>query len=99
MDNDGLTVLSLFDGMSCGAIALREAGIKVKQYFASEIDKAAIRQTAHNFPDTIQLGNVVNISAADLPPHRPSYRRFLRVRVQFRRQADEFQRPAKRAIL
>lgn len=60
MDNDGLTVLSLFDGMSCGAIALREAGIKVKQYFASEIDKAAIRQTAHNFPDTIQLGNVVN---------------------------------------
>ena len=67
MDNDGLTVLSLFDGMSCGAIALREAGIKVKQYFASEIDKAAIRQTAHNFPDTIQLGNVVNISAVDLP--------------------------------
>ena len=67
MDNDCLTVLSLFDGMSCGAIALREAGIKVKQYFASEIDKAAIRQTAHNFPDTIQLGNVVNISAVDLP--------------------------------
>lgn len=67
MDSNGLTVLSLFDGMSCGAIALREAGIKVKQYFASEIDKSAIRQTTHNFPDTIQLGNVVNISVADLP--------------------------------
>lgn len=67
MDSNGLTVLSLFDGMSCGAIALKEAGIKVKQYFASEIDKSAIRQTAHNFPDTIQLGNVVNISVADLP--------------------------------
>lgn len=67
MDSNGLTVLSLFDGMSCGAIALRNVGIKVKQYFASEIDKAAIRQTTHNFPDTIQLGNVVNITAADLP--------------------------------
>ncbi len=67
MDSNGLTVLSLFDGMSCGAIALKEAGIKVKQYFASEIDKSAIRQTTHNFPDTIQLGNVVNISVADLP--------------------------------
>lgn len=67
MRDNGLTVLSLFDGMSCGAIALREAGINVRQYFASEIDKSAIRQTAHNFPDTIQLGNVVNISASDLP--------------------------------
>ena len=67
MDNDGLTVLSLFDGMSCGAIALREAGIKVKQYFASEIDKTAILQATHNFPDTIQLGSVVNLSAANLP--------------------------------
>lgn len=67
MDSNGLTVLSLFDGMSCGAIALRNVGIKVKQYFASEIDKSAIRQTTHNFPDTIQLGNVINITAADLP--------------------------------
>lgn len=67
MDSNGLTVLSLFDGMSCGAIALREAGIKVKQYFASEIDKTAILQVTHNFPDTIQLGSVVNLSAANLP--------------------------------
>lgn len=67
MSNEGLTVLSLFDGMSCGAIALREAGIKVKQYFASEIDKAAIRQTQHNFPETIQLGNVVGVNVSELP--------------------------------
>lgn len=68
MPKDGLTVLSLFDGMSCGAIALREAGISVKQYFASEIDRQAIRQTQHNFPDTIQLGNVTDVKATDLPP-------------------------------
>lgn len=68
MCNDGLTVLSLFDGMSCGAIALREAGIKVKQYFASEIDRQAIRQTQHNFPDTIQLGSVTEVKVSDLPP-------------------------------
>ncbi len=64
----GITVLSLFDGMSCGAIALRQAGIKVKQYFASEIDKHAIAQTQHNFPDTVQLGSVTGVRAADLPP-------------------------------
>lgn len=67
MCDDGLTVLSLFDGMSCGAIALREAGIKVKQYFASEIDKAAIRQTSLNFPDTIQLGSVIGLDISELP--------------------------------
>lgn len=68
MSKDGLTVLSLFDGMSCGAIALREAGITVKQYFASEIDRQAIRQTQHNFPDTIQLGSVMDVKASELPP-------------------------------
>lgn len=67
MENDGLTVLSLFDGMSGGQIALRQAGIKVKQYFASEIDKHAIAQTQHNFPDTVQLGSVTGVHAADLP--------------------------------
>lgn len=53
--------------MSCGQIALREAGIKVNKYFASEIDKHAIAQTQHNFPDTIQLGSVTDVHAADLP--------------------------------
>lgn len=67
MNEKGITVLSLFDGMSCGQIALREAGIKVNKYFASEIDKHAIKQTQHNFPDTVQLGSVTGVRAADLP--------------------------------
>ena len=55
-----MNVLSLFDGMSCGRIALERAGIKVNNYFASEIDKHAIKVTQHNYPDTIQLGDVTN---------------------------------------
>jgi len=61
------TVLSLFDGMSCGQIALNRIGLKPKQYFASEIDKYAIQVTQHNFPDTIQIGDVTQVKAADLP--------------------------------
>ena len=53
-----LTVLSLFDGMSCGQIALRELCVPIERYYASEIDKHAIAQTQLNFPDTIQLGDV-----------------------------------------
>ena len=53
-----LRVLSLFDGMSCGQIALRELGYPIEKYYASEVDKFAIVQTQLNFPDTIQLGDV-----------------------------------------
>lgn len=53
-----MKVLSLFDGMSCGQIALRELGVEPEVYYASEIDPHAIRQTQHNFPDTVQLGDV-----------------------------------------
>lgn len=56
-------VLSLFDGMSCGQIALQRAGIKVENYFAAEIDKYAIQVTKHNYPDTIQLGDVTKVKA------------------------------------
>ena len=63
----GLNVLSLFDGMSCGQIALQKAGIKVNQYFASEIKPHAIKVTQHNFPNTIQLGSVLDVKAIDLP--------------------------------
>lgn len=63
----GLTVLSLFDGMSCGQIALRELGIEVDAYYASEIDKFCIAQTQLNFPNTIQLGDVRGIDAGRLP--------------------------------
>lgn len=62
-----MNVLSLFDGMSCGRIALRELGIKVDRYYASEINKHAIKQTQLNFPDTIQLGDVRDVHAKDLP--------------------------------
>ena len=54
----GINVLSLFDGMSCGQIALERAGIKVDKYFVSEIDKHAIQITQKNYPNTIQLGDV-----------------------------------------
>lgn len=53
-----MKVLSLFDGMSCGQIALRELGMPIERYYASEIDKHAIAQTQLNFPDTIHLGDV-----------------------------------------
>ena len=53
-----MNVLSLFDGMSCGQIALDKLGIKVDKYFASEIDKYAMKVTMENYPNTIQLGSV-----------------------------------------
>ena len=59
-------VLSLFDGMSCGQIALKEIGIVPQIYYASEIDKHAIAQTQLNFPNTKQLGNVVNVDVSKL---------------------------------
>lgn len=66
MDDKGLVVLSLFDGMSCGQIALRELGMPVRRYYASEVDKFAIAQTQLNFPNTIQLGDVTKIDAREL---------------------------------
>jgi len=62
-----MNVLSLFDGMSCGQIALERAGIKVDNYFASEIKKHAIETTQLHYPNTIQLGDVTKIKASDLP--------------------------------
>lgn len=62
-----INVLSLFDGMSCGQIALRELGVKVGRYYASEIDRHAIARTQLNFPDTIRLGDVTKVRAKDLP--------------------------------
>lgn len=62
-----MNVLSLFDGMSCGQIALNRAGIPYKNYFASEIDKPAIEVTMANYPETIQLGSVTEVKAENLP--------------------------------
>lgn len=62
-----MVVLSLFDGMSCGQIALERAGIKVDKYYASEIKSHAIKVTQHNYPNTIQVGDVTKLHASDLP--------------------------------
>lgn len=61
-----MRVLSLFDGMSCGQIALKEIGITPEVYYASEIDKFAIKQTQLNFPNTIQVGDVRDLNVEDL---------------------------------
>ena len=62
-----MNVLSLFDGMSCGQIALNRIGIKYDNYFASEIDKYSISVTKNNYPNTIHLGDILNINTKDLP--------------------------------
>ncbi len=67
MTEKGLVVLSCFDGISCGQLALKRAGVRVDRYYASEIEPNAIKVTQHNFPDTIQLGDVRNVKASDLP--------------------------------
>lgn len=63
--NNGITVLSLCDGMSCGHIALDRAGIKVSRYFAAEIKDIAIKVTKANYPDTIHIGDVNKINYKD----------------------------------
>lgn len=62
-----MNVLSLFDGMSCGQIALERLGIKVDKYYASEIDKYAIQVAQKNYPNTIQLGDVRDWREWNLP--------------------------------
>lgn len=62
-----LNVLSLFDGISCGQIALKRNGIEIENYFASEIEKEAIFVTQKNHPNTIQIGDVTKVNSKDLP--------------------------------
>jgi DNA (cytosine-5)-methyltransferase 3A len=62
-----MNVLSLFDGISCGQIALQRAEIKYDNYFASEIDNYTINVTQANYPKTIQLGDITKIKKEDLP--------------------------------
>ena len=56
-----MNVLSLFDGMSCGRIALDRLGIEVDTYYASEIDKYAIAVAKENYPDTIHVGDITQL--------------------------------------
>lgn len=63
----GINVLSLFDGISCGRLALERAGFEVNNYFASEIDKHAIKVSSTNWPETIHVGDVTKLSTNLLP--------------------------------
>jgi len=63
-----MNVLSLFDGMSCGQIALDNLGIKVDNYFASEIDRYAIKVARNNYPDMIHVGDVTQVKAEHFGP-------------------------------
>lgn len=60
-----LTVLSMYDGMSCGHIALDKLGADIRRYYSTEIDKYAVQTTQHNFPDTIQLGDAFQVCNED----------------------------------
>lgn len=66
-NNNQINALSLFDGMSCFQIALKELNIPIDNYYASEVDKHAIAQTKHAFPNTIHLGDVRDIDVTKLP--------------------------------
>jgi site-specific DNA-cytosine methylase len=62
-----MNILSLFDGISCGRVALERAGVKVDNYFSSEIDEYAIKMSRFNHDDVQQIGNVLNIDETALP--------------------------------
>ena len=64
-----MNVLSLFDGMSCGRIALEKAGIKIDKYYACEIDKFAVKVSKANYPDIFQLGDVKDLTWNDSSLH------------------------------
>lgn len=66
-----MKVLSLFDGISCGQIALERAGINVEKYYASEIDKNAIKISNKNYPNIIQLGDITKITEETLQKIMP----------------------------
>ena len=61
----GLTVLSCFDGISCGRLALERSGIVIDKYYASEIDRHAIKVAMKNYPDTVQVGDIRNVRGSD----------------------------------
>ena len=65
MEMKNIKVLSLFDGISIARQAIANCGIKIEKYYASEIDKYAIQIAQKNFPDTIQVGSVVDLKGED----------------------------------
>ena len=67
LTEEAVEVLSMYDGMSCGHIALDKLGAEITAYYATEIDKYAVQTTQHNFPDTVQLGDALE-QLRHLPP-------------------------------
>lgn len=65
LTEEPVEVLSMYDGMSCGHIALDKLGAEITAYYATEIDKYAVQTTQHNYPDTIQLGDAFQVCAED----------------------------------
>nr|DAN15653.1 MAG TPA: Cytosine specific methyltransferase [Caudoviricetes sp.] len=65
LTTEPVEVLSMYDGMSCGHIALDKLGVDITTYYATEIDKYAIQTTQHNFPETIQLGDAFQVRNDD----------------------------------
>ena len=65
LTEEAVEVLSMYDGMSCGHIALDKLGAKITTYYATEIDKYAVQTTQHNFPDTVQLGDAFQVRTED----------------------------------
>ena len=65
LTEEPVEVLSMYDGMSCGHIALDKLGVDVTAYYATEIDKYAIQTTQHNYPDTVQLGDAFQVRDDD----------------------------------
>lgn len=65
LTEEAVEVLSMYDGMSCGHIALDKLGAEITTYYATEIDKYAIQTTQHNFPDTVQLGDAFQVRNDD----------------------------------
>lgn len=65
LTEEPVEVLSMYDGMSCGHIALDKLGAEITAYYATEIDKYAVQTTQHNYPDTMQLGDAFQVRAED----------------------------------
>ena len=65
LTEEPVEVLSMYDGMSCGHIALDKLGAEITAYYATEIDKYAVQTTQHNFPDTVQLGDAFQVRTED----------------------------------
>lgn len=65
LTEEPVEVLSMYDGISCGHIALDKLGAEITAYYATEIDKYAVQTTQHNYPDTMQLGDAFQVRAED----------------------------------